>query len=195
MPEVPVRDSLAVLAGVLGVMGFVVYIASMFRRVNPTRPSRSSWTTWAILNLEILAGMLKSGTATLQMAGITLGSLFAAVFSLLYGKKSAWSPLEKFVMLGCVLGLCFMIYNPTWGIAVSVLVGPVCGCVPGLVEAWKNPNKENKLSWATWATSSLISVILLPSWSIENAAQPVSFLANQVAMLVVIFTSPHRRQQ
>jgi hypothetical protein len=179
------RDSLAVIAGLLGVVGFVPYITTIFRKENPTRPSRASWLIWMTLNVIILVNMYRVSTATLQMFGITLGSVMTAVLAMKYG-KGGWERLDKAILVGAGAGLCFMFYDPTWSIAVSILVGPVLGAIPGIVEAWRDPSKELKTSWFIWATSSLISVLLVKSWTIDQAAQPISFLANQSIMFAVL---------
>jgi hypothetical protein len=180
------QDFLKIIAGLLGVAGFVPYIATILQKENPTRPSCTSWMIWATLNIIILVNMYQAGTASLQMLGITLGSVVTAVLALKYG-ESGWTYLDKAIFVGAGVGLCCMFYSPTWSIAVSVLVGPILGAIPGIIEAWRDPSKELKVSWFIWATSSLISVLLVTSWTIDRAAQPCAFFANQSIMFAVLY--------
>lgn len=185
------RDSLSVIAGLLGVVGFIPYISTIFRKENPTRPSRASWLIWMTLNMIILVNMYRVGTATLQMFGITLGSIATVILALKYG-KGGWKLLDKAILAGSTVGLYFMFSNPTWSIAASILVGPGLGAIPGIVEAWKDPLKEIKVSWFIWSVSSLISVLLVKEWTINEAAQPLAFLINQSIMFAVLLVRGKR---
>lgn len=184
------KDFLPVLAGILGIVGFIPYITSIFNKKKPTRPSKTSWLIWTTLNIIILVNMYRKDTATLQMLGITIGSVVTASLALKYG-KGGWVWLDKAIFIGGTIGLCFMFYSPTWSIAISIVVGPILGAIPGIVEAWKDPYKESVASWLIWATSSLISILLVQKWTIDEAAQPCAFFANQILMYLVLIRSPN----
>jgi hypothetical protein len=181
------------ISGVLGVLGFVPYILAILR--GNAQPKKASWIPWGILNFIVFLGMMEKGAPLIQIGAITLGSWIVAGLSLKYGKPG-WSKLDKFCLASAVLaiGAWKLLGDSNFGIGIS-LVGLFVSGLPTWESAWKTPEKENRAAWIMFATSSLLALLAISTFTMARAAQPIEFLLNQAVTVLLLLFRPYPARQ
>jgi hypothetical protein len=183
-----VKEIFSILAGLLFVAAFVPYIRAILRK--ETKPARASWLIWATLDTITLAGMFFKDAINGQILGAILGAWVVAILALKYGVPG-WTTLDKFCLAGAVLGIVLwqVFSDPIFGIMTSLGVVFI-GSVPTFTSAWKDPSRENKLAWMIFWISCVCAVIAIPRWTLEDAAQPITFFVVESIMMYILFVRP-----
>lgn len=180
-----VKEAFSVLAGLLCIIGYIPYVSSILRK--ETMPARATWLIWAFLDIITLAGMYAAGAINGQIIASFVGASTVGLLSLKYGKPG-WSNIDKISIGGSVVGIILWVVfkNPTFGIVISLVV-ILWGSIPTFASALEDPNRENKTAWIIFFISCLFAIIAIPKWTLEDAAQPVTFLIIEMIMLYIIF--------
>lgn len=180
--------ALSVLSGVVFVVAFIPYIRAILR--GETKPSKATWIIWATLDTITLAGMIVNHVVSGQIVGAILGAWFVVALALRYGKPG-WTLLDKLCLGGAALAifLWWLFNSPTVGMATSLSV-VFLGSIPTFVNAWNKPWEENKLAWCLYWISCVFAVIAAPSWSVDDAAQPITFFTIESIMMFLLFVRP-----
>ena len=186
-----IKEIFSVLAGVLCVIGYIPYINSVVRK--KTTPARATWLIWAFLDIIILAGMYAKGAINGQILAAFVGASTVSVLSLKYGVPG-WTKIDKISIGGSIVGvvLWWVFANPIFGIVISLAVVFI-GSIPTFVSAWDNPNRENKTAWIIFFISCLCAIVAIPKWTLEDAAQPFTFLIIEIIILYIIFSRSNVR--
>ena len=189
MPPV-LRIVLLALSGILFVLGYVPYILSIVRR--KTTPSSATWLIWSSMDVITLVGMYVEHAANPLIIGATIGSVTVAILAFIYG-TAGWNLLDKLCLGGAALSLFlwWLFQDPIYGIMTALGVN-VIGAIPTFVSSWNDPSTENRTTWALFWTASLFGVLVVPAWTLADAAQPISFLAIQSCMIYLLFFRRHR---
>jgi len=179
------KDVLFVAAGVLFIIGFVPYILAIVQK--KTKPSKASWIIWASLDTITMVGMYVEGSVNGLILGATCGAWIVAILALKYGTPG-WTKLDMFCLAGAVLGIVLwqVFSNPVFGILTSLSVVFI-GAIPTFVSAWKDPSTENKLGWTIFWISCVCAVIAIPEWTLEDAAQPLTFCTIETTMMYILY--------
>lgn len=179
---------LSILSGIVFIVGYLPYILAILR--GETKPAKATWIIWEVLNVIVFAGMYSKGALNGQIATVTIGTLVIALLSLKYGEPG-WTFLDK-LCLG-VAGLAIVLWqtfeSPTIAI-VTCLVASLVGSIPTFENAWRRPWTENKLAWTLYWISCVMAVIAAPSWSLIDAAQPLTFFTIETIVMYLIFIKP-----
>lgn len=180
--------ALSIFAGVLFITGFVPYIRAILRK--ETKPAKASWAIWAILDSITLAGMFCEHAINGQIVAAVVGAWLIVFLAIKYG-TSGWTKLDKFCLVGAVLGIALwqLSSNPVLGILTSLGV-VFLGAIPTFVSAWKEPGRENKLAWTMFWVSCVCAVIAVPQWTLADAAQPITFLVIESVMVYILYIHP-----
>lgn len=182
------KGILSVVAGLLALAGFVPYIRAILR--GKTKPAKASWIIWAGLDTITIAGMYAKDALSGQIIGTVIGTWAVAVLMLKYGTPG-WTRLDKLCLIGAVLGIALWLLfsSPTLGIIISLGVIFV-GSIPTFTSAWKDPSREDKLTWAIFWISSVCASLAIPKWTLADAAAPVTFFTVQTIMLYILYVRP-----
>lgn len=179
------QQMLTITSGVLFVIGFLPYAIAIVR--GKTKPAKASWIIWASMDSVLLAGMFAKGAMNGQILGAVLGAWIIVALALKFGTPG-WTKLDKFCLVGTVLGvtLWWIFNNPLLGIVINLSVGFI-GSMPTIVSAWQDPNREDKLAWTIFWASCVIAVWAIPSWTIADAGQPLTFFTIETVMMYILY--------
>jgi len=182
---VPIRSVLSIVAGLLFIAAFVPYICAIVR--GDTKPAKASWVIWASLDSITIAGMYSKDAVNGQILGAMLGAWTVAVLTLRYGTPG-WTLLDKFCLGGAVLGIALWqaFSNPVLGIVTSLSV-VFLGSIPTFMSAWKDPSKEDRTAWTIFWLSCVVAVVAIPSWTLQDASQPITFFAIESIMMYILY--------
>ena len=173
------------LAGVLYVLGFIPYIRVIVRK--EIKPSIASWIIWASLDTITIAGMYAKDAVNGQIIGACLGAWMVVVLTLKYGHPG-WKRMDTFYISGAALSIVLwqIFKSPVLGIITSTSV-VVLGLIPTFVSTWKNPKREDKLSWTIFWVSCVFAVLAIPQWTLADASQPIGFLVTETTMMYLLY--------
>jgi hypothetical protein len=176
---------LSVFSCILFVAGYVPYIRTILRK--ETIPAKATWIIWATLDSVILIGLCLKHAINWQIIGAVIGTTIVSIISLKYG-SSGWTKLDKLCSSGAIIGILLSIFfrNPMFGIIICLIVALI-GCFPTFASSWKHPELENKFAWTIWFISCLLTVFIIPQWTLTYAAQPIVFLIFQTVMIYILF--------
>ena len=194
------QQTLSLIAGILFLLGFIPYIRAIWRdrKLPPeypgkTQPSKASWLIWASLDTITIYGMYLEKSVNGQIVGAVFGAWLVVLLVMKYGRRG-WSKLDAFCLLGAVAGISLMFLNPAWALLVS-LITVFVGAFPTFRSTWKDPSGEDKLAWTIYWLSCLCAIFAVPKWTIEDAAQPITFLTIESIMMGLLFLRPSKRAQ
>lgn len=186
-----IKELFSILAGLLLIVGYIPYINDILR--GKTMPARATWLIWACLDIITLAGMYAKDSVNGQILTACVGASIVSLLSLKYGVPG-WTKIDKISIVGAIVGVILwgVFANPIFGIVISLAV-ILLGSVPTFVSAWDNPNRENKTAWIIFFISCLCAVAAIPKWTLEDAAQPFTFLIIEIIILYIIFSRSNVR--
>lgn len=180
-----IRAVLSILAGLLAVLSYFPYGLAIWRK--QTKPSRATWLIWSTLDIVIWFGMFAKNAQNIQMSVVVVGALIITILALRHGKPG-WSRIDIFCMAcGCV-GIILLLFlsNPIVGLSVGLVVNMI-GSIPTLISSWQDPTRENRAGWLLMSLSSLCATLAIPSLTIADAGQPITFLFLGSVMIYILF--------
>lgn len=175
-------EALPALIVALVVVGFVPYIWEVVTR--RTKPVRGTWLVYAALDVSVTLNMWLAGTLNALMVAGLIGSTIVFVLTLFLGDPG-WELEEKLCLVGAVVALVLAAVCPALGEKFGLLV-MVLGSVPMFVKTWRDPSREDRFAWNAWTTSCVLAVLAVPAWTVAHLAQPVTFMAIQGTMFVIV---------
>ncbi len=186
------QSVLSVVAGLLFFAGFIPYIFAIFR--GETKPAKASWVIWASLDTITILGMYAKDAVNGQIVGAMLGAWVIVVLAIKYGKPG-WTKLDVFCRGGAVLGISrWQVFSdPVLAIITSMCVAFI-GSIPTFVSAWHDPSKEDRMAWMIFWLSCVAAVIAIPSWTVQDAAQPLTFFAIENVMMYLLYLKPRAKK-
>lgn len=175
---------------VLCLFAFMPYVWEIIRKNNPKRPQKVTWIIWATLDWITLASMYAKDSVNAQIVASALGATTVTILALLYG-TSEWEPAEILCLAGAVLGLT--LWAITRNANVGILVSLFCvlgGSIPTIIETWLNPASESRVAWGFFFLACIPAVLDIPKWTLEDAAQPLTFTFIETVMVMLLFVRP-----
>lgn len=182
-------QTLQILSGILFLVAFLPYIRAIVR--GSTRPAKASWIIWGALDTITFAGMFATDALNGQIVAAVIGVWAVIILALKYGLPG-WTRIDKLCLIGAALGIILwrLTHDPRVGLLTSLVV-TFLGSIPTFVSAWQDPGRENRMAWLLFTLSGVVAVIAIPAWSIQDAAQPFTFLAiDAIVLAVVLFRKP-----
>jgi len=173
------------MSGVIFVIGFLPYAVAIVR--GDTKPAKASWIIWASLDSITLCGMFVKHTVNGQILGAVIGAWVIVALAFRFGMPG-WTMIDKFCLAGAVLGvLLWQTFDaPLLGIATSLSV-VFLGSIPTFVSAWRDPSREDKYAWTIFWASCVVAVWAIPSWTIADAGQPLTFFTIETVMMYILY--------
>jgi len=186
------QSVLSVVAGLLFLAGFFPYILAILR--GQTKPAKASWIIWASLDTITLLGMYAKDAVNGQIVGAVLGVWIVVALAIKYGKPG-WTKLDRLCLVGAVIGIVLWqaFSNPVLAILTSQSV-VFLGSIPTFVSAWHDPSKEDRIAWTIYWLSCVAAVIAIPSWTLQDTAQPITFFTIETIMMYLLYLKPQTKQ-
>lgn len=182
------KETLSILAGVIFLLAYIPYIRAILRK--ETKPAKASWLIWASLDTIALVGLVVKHAVNSQIIAAVCGAWIVVILSLIYG-KSGWSWLDKLCLVVAVFGIMLwqLFHDPIFGIVISMIVH-VLGSIPTFISAWQDPSREDKLAWTLFWISCVLTVLIIPAWTLVDTIQPFAFLFVESVMVYIVFVRP-----
>lgn len=187
------KDTLSVIAGIIFLIGFAPYITAVLRK--KARPVKVTWFIWASLDCITLVGMYAKEAVNGQIFFATIGATIVFILSVKFGMPG-WTKADKWCLVGGIFGIILWILfdNPVFAIVVSLVVGFI-GSIPTFVSAWDNPSNEDRTAWTIFFISCVVAMIAIPQWTLEDAAQPITFTIIETTMMYILYVRPRQLVQ
>jgi hypothetical protein len=179
---------LTTLSGLFFVVAHIPYVAAILRK--QARPTKATWIICALLDACFIAAMISKGVLNGEMIGAATGSWLIMLLSFWYGVPG-WKRNDLVCLILAIIGLLLWISSgdATISIIISSLVIAI-GSIPTFFSAWKNPEHEDRLAWLFFFLGAIFQLCALPSWTVVNATQPVSFAITETVMIVLLWIRP-----
>ena len=180
------KDVISVISGILFVCGLIPYIVAILQK--KIKPVMASWLVWAIIDTLIMCAMCAKNSTNGQIIGAGIGMWVVVFFIFRHGTTGSWTRVDKFCFCLSILGIVlWQLYeNPILGLFLS-LCAAFISTIPTFVSVWKDPLREDKLTWLLLWLSCVFAVIAIPQWTFAAAAQPVEFFTIETIMVLLIF--------
>lgn len=178
------RSLLGSLGGILVFVGFFFYYRAILQKTMV--PSKASWIIWAITDTVLAMGMYERGALNTQMACITGATWGIFALALFFGKLG-WTLTDTICCVGAAIGIFFMFAGDHILAIVTSCIVISIGMIPTVLSALENPENENRLAWLIICLSSACATLAIPKMTIEDAAQPITFVILQGSMVYLLY--------
>lgn len=186
--EIALKESLAIVSGALFLLGFVPYILAIMR--GKAVPTRSTWIVWFANDVMALCSMYAKDALNFLIVGATIGAFVVMLLSFSYGERG-WSRLDKACIAIAAAGIALW---ATSGDALLALIASqsaaFIGGVPLIVNAWKDPSREDRLAMMMFGAATILTFVVLPDFTFARVLQPFNFLVTMVTINVIIWLRP-----
>lgn len=172
-------------AGIITCLAHIPYGVSIVR--GKTKPSLITWIIWAANEAIIVGSMIKAGAELpFYIVGSLIGACAIALLLIRYGRlEKEWLDVFCVALSGAGIYLWSITSDPRWALCLSLTVAWIGGA-PIVVNAWQDPKSDSLFSWLCFFTAGILATIAIPQWTIQDALQPVSFVAFQILMLCLL---------
>lgn len=179
---------LSILSFIFVLASYAPYIRAI--RKGTTKPAKASWVIWGVLDTITLSAMYAKDTVNYQIVGTIIGVWIVAYLAVRRGEPG-WTDLDKLCLAGAAFAVVIwqVFDSPTLGLGASLFANFV-GSIPTLGHTWDDPERENKTAWTLGWISCVFAIAAVPSWSIDMAGQPLTFLIIQSGMMILLFVKP-----
>lgn len=203
------REFFNVCAGVLFALAFVPYIWAIVHRGvrrwkqwyvwgwidkitfvrpgdEPAKPIKATWIIWASLDTITFAGMYAKDSINAQISSAVIMAWVVVILAFKFGLPG-WRLVDKLSMLGGALGVALWVIfkDPMLGLAAT-LTTVFLGSWPTFTSAWEDPGRESLPAWVTYWLSCVCALIAVPQWTVEHAAQPITFFAVESVVVSIL---------
>lgn len=155
------------------------------------KPIRISWFIWAIIGCMFAIVAYNDPKTSIEVFAF---SIVLAVFPTLIAILSIWKGITKSITKYELIALVFAIFAITlwWmnsdnsGIisTLILIVADACALIPTLIFVYSTPKEDKPIAWICFASGSIITLMSLSEYNIENIALP-TYMA--IGSLMVAF--------
>ncbi len=179
------QSILSTLSGLVFLAAFGPYVRAILR--GETKPAKASWIIWGCLDWISLIAMIQEKAVNGLIMGAVAGATLVVVLALIKGKPG-WTWLDKFCLAGGGAGLVlwWASGNPMYGLLISQAI-LFTGSFPTFLAAFKRPEEEHRGACTMYWVGALLGVLAIPTWTLADAAQPITFLAIESVMMYLLY--------
>jgi hypothetical protein len=171
------------IAGGLGALILFVPMFAVALKDGGAGQSFATWILWAALDVILISSILVQHGNFLLPLGFAIGDTFMAVLLLARG-RFAWGRFESVILvlvLGCLAG--WKLGGSTLA-TVAATAGICVAGIPGLIELWKNPQRNVGHIWAGYVLANRLSFLGGNAMTIEERFAPGVFAAFSLLMFM-----------
>jgi hypothetical protein len=180
-----VKNSLALLAGVLALAGAIPYIIDILK--GKTHPNLVTWITWSVINVVTTLATLSSGAsqAAVLSAAATIGTFIIMILALKFGVRR-YTRFDIVCQASAIVGIIAwrLTNDALLAIAIAQIVILVAA-VPTWHHAWKSPFAETWQAFAISGTGGILTLISLTTYSFATLASPIVFVLNSFTIVAI----------
>ena len=145
--------------------------------------SFAMWSLWFALDIILTITLFEQRGNYLVPLGFAVGDAFMAGLLLVKG-RFVWGRFESFILalvLGCLAG--WKLGGPS-AATVAATVGICVAGMPGLVELWKNPQRNAGYVWAAYVLANGLSFWGGKAMTLEERFAPGMFAGFSLLMFL-----------
>lgn len=139
---------LNIIAGLILASAQTIYIAQVIKRV--ITPSLLTWMGWSILvGVSLISQIIELGWHWTLIGHLfsTLGCIFIFLFSLFSRNFIIQSRDWKYLVLGIICILLYLLYSDPWTTTIFAILADVILGIPTIIKAYRNPKTERTIGW------------------------------------------------
>lgn len=178
------KNAIAIVAFAIGVLANIPYMIDIVK--GRAKPERISWLLWTALGATYFIGALQGDGAILFTLMNLLMPAATFILSLKYGVGGrSW--FGRICLIAAVIAFILMLVidKPIFGLVLALLIDAI-GSMLTIRKLLKDRTSETKLVWGASVISSVLSVIALENYSVENLLFPMFvILADGTTFLLV----------
>lgn len=166
------------IAAAIRLIGGVAYLRATLS--GRAQPNPVSWLLWGIVPLIAFAAELVAGVGIVAIVTLALGVSPLMVFAAAIYKNHRSFQLTGFNLLCAIVAVVGIIIwittqQPELAIA-AMIVADFFSSLPTVKKAWQKPKTEFPPTYLLSATSMLITLLTISSWSFAASAFPIYVL-------------------
>jgi hypothetical protein len=179
------------LAGGVSALALFIPMATRIVKDGGAGQSFATWLLWAALDTILAVSIIEQHGNFLLPLGFALGS--AVMTLLLAQSRFAWSRMETVTLalvLGCLAG---------WKLGgariatVAATTGICLAGIPGLVELWRNPQRQVGNIWGWYVLANGLAFLGGTALTVEERFAPGVFAVFSLLMFVASRKPPAAR--
>lgn len=186
-------STLLAASAILAMAAAPPYIYQTIR--GKVRPERASWFIFSVLGVIAFVSQLSLGASTsLIFNGIdTLGSVTIFLLSLWFG-VAGWTRLDRTVLSIALVGvtISLMVSRPFIAL-LGVVLADICGMIPTILKAYKDPTSESQIAWLLFATAAVLTVLTIHSLRFDLLIYPVYIAIANYSVPVAMYLGNKKR--
>ena len=176
------HEGLKTAGGVLVLLLFIPLLVVAMKD-DGAGQSFAMWLLWTVLDAILTVSLFQQHGNYLVPLGFAVGDAFMAAL-LLFKGRFVWGRFETVILalvLGCLAG--WKLGGPATA-TVAATLGICIAGIPGLVELWKNPQRNVGHLWAAYVLANGISFWGGRAMTIEERFAPGVFAAFSLLMFL-----------
>jgi hypothetical protein len=174
------------LAGGIGALALYVPMSARIIKDGGAGQSFATWMLWAALDTILTISLFLQRGNFLLPLGFAIGGIALTILLLVKG-RFAWGRMDTvFLMLvvGCLAGWKL---GGAMTATVAATLGICLAGVPGLVELWRNPQRQVGKIWGWYVLANGLSFLGGTAMTVEERFAPAVFAAFSALMVVAGF--------
>ncbi len=189
------REIIAGIAFCFALFNVVPYVRAIRR--GETKPSRPTYAIWSVVNIVAVSSYIASGATVTAWAGLAFvcTSLTVFIFSIRYGMGGA-SRVDIICLALAAIAIILWVTtgDPVIALYTSILAA-LLGYVPTLIKLHNHPGTENITSWRLSSTAMILTVLIIPTWTLPIFLSPICYLVGDLSVLTLIVIQKRAKQK
>lgn len=170
-------------------IGSLSYIRQILR--GEVKPNRVTWLLWAVSPIVAAAISWSSGSSFWEGLPVFMGGFMPLlIFISTFFNTQAYWKLSKF---DYICGICASLAIIFWLFASAPVIamflaifGDIMAGLPTIRKAWFEPQSESSAVYVLGGVSTVIGLLILPSWNFINAGFLLAMLAQGIVIVSFI---------
>jgi len=182
-------EYIVVLGAVIHIAGTLYYVRQTYLGI--TKPNRVTWFMWALTAFVAYAAAIADGVGLAALPVLMAGIGPLLVFLVSFVNANAYWKLGALdylcgISATTALVLWVVTSNPVLAILFAI-IGETFATAPTLLKAWRFPETETGVSYATASFSMFTGIISVPFLSFSSLAFPLYIIGMNVLLIFGVY--------